>query len=409
MTEMQKRTTAAVVIPIFITFFTMGFVDFVGTAANQLKDDLGLSAGQVSLFTTMVFFWFFIFAIPSSYCMNRYGRRATVLLSVAVTIAACIFPIIAYAIPGVSSAVKLILMVISFILLGIGNAIMQVSLNPLIANLVSPDRYSSTLTSGQFVKAIASFSAPLIASWLGSALHMWWLTYVLFLVISVVAYLSLLADKVEEKKTDAPNMSFGKVLGLLKDKIILLCFIGIMCHVGMDAGVNTYAPRFLIGAHAGMGANQAAYTTSLYFLFRTIGLAAGMYALTKLSNRISIIICSSIVGLSVVAFIAYTVIPGAGDWILWAALALIGFGNSNMFAIMYSIAGLHMPERQNEISGLMIMGLIGGAILPPIMGGVSDAIGGQLGSALVLIVPACYFVFLACRPKLLSAQGKAAA
>ena len=141
----------------------------------------------------------------------------------------------------------------SFILLGIGNAIMQVSLNPLIANLVSPDRYSSTLTSGQFVKAIASFSAPLIASWLGSALHMWWLTYVLFLVISVVAYLSLLADKVEEKKTDAPNMSFGKVLGLLKDKIILLCFIGIMCHVGMDAGVNTYAPRFLIGAHAGMG------------------------------------------------------------------------------------------------------------------------------------------------------------
>ena len=109
------------------------------------------------------------------------------------------------------------------------------------------------------------------------------------------------------------------------------------------------------------------------------------------------------------AFIAYTVIPGAGDWILWAALALIGFGNSNMFAIMYSIAGLHMPERQNEISGLMIMGLIGGAILPPIMGGVSDAIGGQLGSALVLIVPACYFVFLACRPKLLSAQGKAAA
>ena len=102
MTETQKRTTAAVVIPIFITFFTMGFVDFVGTAANQLKDDLGLSAGQVSLFTTMVFFWFFIFAIPSSYCMNRYGRRTTVLLSVAVTIAACIFPIIAYAIPEVS-------------------------------------------------------------------------------------------------------------------------------------------------------------------------------------------------------------------------------------------------------------------------------------------------------------------
>lgn len=400
MTRQTKQASAGVIAPIFLAFFTMGFVDFVGTATNLVKEDLTLSSGQASLFTTMVFFWFFIFAIPTSYCMNKYGRRVTVLISIAITIGACIFPIFAYAIPGVPKGGKLALMVISFILLGIGNTFMQVSLNPLIANLVSGDRYSSTISAGQFVKAIASFSAPLIAAWLGQAFHIWWFMYVIFLIISVLAFVWLAADKIQEEKQTAPDMSFGKVLGLLGDTVILLCFIGILCHVGIDAGVNTYAPQFLMGAHAGMKASAAAYTTSIYFAFRTLGFAVGMWALAKYSNKVTVAICATCVALSVLCFILFTTVLPV-NWILYVALALVGFGNSNVFSLMFSIAGLHLPKRQNEISGLMIMGLIGGAILPPIMGGISSLVGSQLGSALVLIVPACYLVFVACNPHLL--------
>ncbi|PKZ15321.1 MFS transporter [Alloscardovia omnicolens] len=403
MSQSTKKVSAGMFVPIFVTFFTMGFVDFVGTATNFVKEDMALQSWQASLFTTMVFFWFFIFAIPTSYCMNKYGRRITVLISIAITIGACVFPIFAYGIPNVPKSGKLVLMVISFILLGVGNTFMQVSLNPLIANLVSDERYSSTISAGQFVKAISSFSAPLVAAWLGSAFGMWWFMYVIFLVFSVVAYISLSADKIEEEKRTASNMSFGKVLALLGDPIILLCFIGIMCHVGMDAGVNTYAPQFLIGAHAGLTASAAAYTTSIYFAFRTLGFAVGMWALMKFANKVSVAVCSACIALSVVCFLLYTTVAPQ-DWVLYAALAFIGFGNSNVFSLMFSIAGLHIPERQNEISGLMIMGLIGGAILPPVMGAVSGAVGNQLGSALVLVVPACYLIFLATQPKRLGEE-----
>ena len=396
--SVHKKVSAAMIIPIFVTFFTMGFVDFVGTATNFVKEDLTLQSWQASLFTTMVFLWFFIFSLPASYCMNKYGRRATVLISIAITVFACVFPIIAYAITSMPKGGKLALMVISFILLGIGNAFMQVSLNPLIANLVSGERYSSTISAGQFVKAISSFSAPLVAAWLGSAFGAWWIMYVIFLVISVVAFVWLYNDKIEEEERTAPDISFGDTLGLLKDSVILLCFIGIICHVGIDAGVNTYAPQFLMGAHEGLAASAAAYTTSIYFAFRTIGFAVGMWALLKFSNKVTVAICSTCVALSVVFFLLFTTVAPQ-NWILYIGLALVGFGNSNVFSLMFSIAGLHMPERQNEISGLMIMGLIGGAILPPIMGAVSGLVGSQLGAALVLVVPACYLIYLATHPR----------
>lgn len=396
----DKKVSASMMIPILVTFFTMGFVDFVGTATNFIKEDLTLPSWQASLFTTMVFFWFFIFAVPTSYCMNKYGRRVTVLISVAITLAACVFPIFAYGISNVPKGGKLTLMVISFILLGIGNTFMQVSLNPLIANLVSGERYSSTISAGQFVKAISSFSAPLVAAWLGKAFGKWWIMYIIFLIISIIAFIWLAMDKIHEEKQNAPNMSFGKVLGLLGDGVILLCFIGIMCHVGIDAGVNTYAPQFLMGAHPGMAASAAAYTTSIYFAFRTLGFAVGMWALLKFSNKAMVALCSSCVGLAVICFILFTTVA-PNNWVLYIALALVGFGNSNVFSLMFSIAGLHMPERQNEISGLMIMGLIGGAILPPIMGAASGAAGSQLGAALVLVIPACYLIFLSLHPHLL--------
>lgn len=143
-------------IPVMLCFFSMGFVDLVGTATNFVRNDLNLSVSEASLFPSLVFFWFLIFSVPTGILMNRIGRKSTVLVSLVITAVSLVIPVF-----GDSYAV----MLISFSLLGIGNAVMQTSLNPLVTNLISGNKLASALTFGQFVKAIASFLAPIIATW----------------------------------------------------------------------------------------------------------------------------------------------------------------------------------------------------------------------------------------------------
>lgn len=143
------------IVPVMLCFFAMGFVDLVGTASNYVQKDLGLTDSQANLFPSLVFFWFLIFSVPTGMLMNRIGRKKTVLISLVVTAVSLIIPV---------AGDSYLTMLAAFSLLGIGNAIMQTSLNPLVTNLISGDKLASTLTFGQFVKAIASFLAPILAA-----------------------------------------------------------------------------------------------------------------------------------------------------------------------------------------------------------------------------------------------------
>ena len=134
----------------------MGFVDLVGIATNYVKADFNLSDTMANLLPSMVFFWFLVCAVPTALLMNKIGRKNTVMLSLIITLPALLIPVFTYSFAT---------MLISFTLLGIGNTILQVSLNPLLANIVDVKRMASTLTFGQFVKAIASFVAPIFAAW----------------------------------------------------------------------------------------------------------------------------------------------------------------------------------------------------------------------------------------------------
>ena len=152
----MSKTSRLALIPVMLAFFAMGFVDLVGIASNYVKEALHLTNAEANVFPSLVFFWFLIFAVPTGLLMNKIGRKRTVLLSLVVTVVSLALPIF-----GDSYG----LMLVSFSLLGIGNALMQTSLNPLIAGMIQGDRLASTLTFGQFIKAIASFMAPYIAMW----------------------------------------------------------------------------------------------------------------------------------------------------------------------------------------------------------------------------------------------------
>lgn len=360
-----------------LSFFAMGFVDMVGTATNYVKADFGLSDTFANLCTTMVFFWFLVIAVPASALMNRIGRKKTVLLSLSVTAAALALPILDY---------SFVSMIVSFCLLGIGNAIMQLSLNPLVSNIVNGDRLASTMTFGQFVKAVCSFLAPVIASWGAAALGNWRAVFPIFMAVGVVSVVSLGLTDIKEEEYVSSGAGFKASFSLLGDKFILLAFFGIMCHVGIDVGMNVTAPKLLM-ENTGMSLNDAAFATSIYFLFRTMGCFAGSFILAGWSSgKFFLLSCICMAAAMLGLFLFREMIP------VYVCVALMGFGNSNIFPVIFSQALLRVPDKQNEVSGLMIAGLVGGAVFPPVMGLVSDAFGTQLGAVAVMSAGVIYLV-----------------
>ena len=374
------KSSLAQIIPVMFCFFAMGFVDLVGTASNYVQKDLGLTDSQANLFPSLVFFWFLIFSVPTGMLMNRIGRKNTVLISLIVTAVSLILPIFGEG---------YWLMLTAFSLLGIGNAIMQTSLNPLVTNLISGDRLASTLTFGQFVKAIASFLAPIIAAWGATTAFVtfglgWRILFVIYAVISCLSVAVLGATPIEEERPDKAS-GIGECLRLLGRPFILLCFLGIMCHVGIDVGTNTTAPKIIM-ERLGLPLEDASFATGLYFIFRTAGCFLGAFILRVMSPRLFFGISVLMMAVSMALLFTSHSLTG-----IYVGIALVGFGNSNIFSIVFSQALIAAPKERNEVSGLMIMGLFGGTIFPLAMGYAADAMG-QAGAIGVMAVGVIYLL-----------------
>lgn len=374
----QQKSMIWMLIPVMFSFFTMGFVDLVGIATNYVKADFHLSDTLANLLPSMVFFWFLIFSVPTGMLMNKIGQRKTVLLSIVVTAAALLLPLINYSFAS---------MLISFSLLGIGNTLMQVSLNPLLSNIVTGNRLASSLTLGQFVKAIASFLAPIIAGWAAVSWSNWKLLFLIFLVIAVIACVLLGMTHIDESSSaETKSSTFGECFALLADKVVLISFLGIVCHVGIDVGLNLTAPKLLM-ERLDMTLAGAGLATSVYFLFRTIGCFSGAFLLAYFPMKKVFIVS---VLMMVAAMIGlFTMQSLAAHYV---CIALVGLGNSNIFSMLFSRALLHLPNRKNEVSGLMIMGLFGGTIFPLFMGIVSDWMQSQIGAVAIMSIGVLYLL-----------------
>ncbi len=375
----MQKTSKFALLSVMLCFFTMGFVDLVGIASNYVKEDLGLNDSTANIFPSLVFFWFLIFSVPTGMLMNKIGRKKTVLLSLIVTVVSLFIPLF-----GENFAV----MLIAFSLLGIGNALMQTSLNPLVSTVLKGGNLASTLTFGQFIKAIASFLAPYLAMWGATQVIPefglgWRALFFIYFVVGILATLALGTTHIEEEPITGKASTFAECIKLLGTPIVLLSFLGIMCHVGIDVGTNTTAPKILM-EKLGMTLNEAAFATSLYFIFRTIGCLTGSFFLRVMSNRLFFIISVCMMAVSMLLLFV-----GIEKWELYTAIALVGYGNSNVFSICFAKALTSMPEKQNEVSGLMIMGLFGGTIFPLLMGIMSDNFG-QAGAVLVMAVGVIY-------------------
>jgi fucose permease len=323
--------------------------------------------------------------------MNKIGRKKTVLLSLIITVVSLFIPLLGN---------SFVVMLVAFSLLGIGNALMQTSINPLAMLIIGDKNLASTLTFGQFVKAIASFLAPYLAMWgatkvIPSFGYDWRVLFIVYLVVGIISTLLLwvtpIKEEVRVEKEGAREGLIAEYVGclrLLGKPVVLLSFFAIMCHVGIDVGTNTTAPKLLI-ERVGMSLNEAAFATSLYFIFRTIGSLTGSFFLRVMKTRWFFIFSVVIMAASMVLMFV-----GESKAMLYTAIALVGYGNSNIFSMAFSEALLSVPDKQNEVSGLMIMGLFGGTIFPLIMGFCSDAVG-QAGAVAIMAIGVIYlFTFI---------------
>lgn len=384
---MKKTSLLLSLLPIFFGFFVMGFVDVVGIATSYVKDDFGLSERVSGFLPSMVFIWFLLCSIPAARLMSKIGRKNTVLLSMLITFLGMLLPIFTI------TNLNMYVCFIAFALLGIGNAILQVSLNPLVSNLVSGKTLTSSLTVGQVIKALSAFCGPFIALFSVKFLGSWVYIFPVFGGITLIAALWLLLTPVKKEEASI-SASMGDAFKLLGDKTILLYFLGILAVVGIDVGVNMISPKILM-ERLNLPLADVGYAPSIYFACRTIGAFIGSALLLKINTmqyfRLHIL-------LGIAAFLLLIFVPE--KYMILILIGVAGYAFSSIFSIIFSLAMQARPDKANEISGLMVTAICGGAIFPPLMTWTSSVMNGkQTGALIVLLLIACYLLFLSFKPQ----------
>lgn len=378
-----KSISKVTLFPLLFGFFVMGFVDVVGIATNYVKKDFLLSDTLANLIPMMVFLWFAVCSVPTGMLMRKIGKKNTVEAALAVTFLAMLLPLFAY---------NFTVVLLAFALLGIGNTMLQVALNPMVASVVSSDKITSILTLGQFLKAVSSFLGPLIAGAAASVWGNWKLIFIVYAVTTLLSALWLMFATRNTEDGGTKKTSLATVLSLFKDSYILMLFMGILLIVGIDVGLNTTIPKILM-EKLGMELSEAGLGTSLYFSARTIGAFVGAFVLAKVASNVFLKYSMAI---AVLAF--FGLLWADGLWMLGAMIVVLGLACANVFSILFSYALQHRPQQDNEISALMIMGVSGGALVTPLMGVLSDAFN-QTTSLLLLLLCLVYLGYVSFRLK----------
>ena len=380
---------------VLFSFFVMGFCDIVGISSDYAREAFGWSQTMAGLLPSMVFVWFLFLGVPVGIQMNKWGRKNTVLLGMAVTIVGMMIPLV-----GTSWAC-----LVGYAALGIGNAILQVSENPLIKNVVTDEKIlTSSLTAGQVVKAISSFSGPFIMLFAVNVLgggdkHNWYLAFPVLGAITLLSALWLMLSPIPHESSAVPadssaglsaSPTVAQTFALLKNPTILLLFFGIFFAVAIDVGTNFVSSKVMI-ARYGWSIEEAGIAPQTYFICRTIGAFLGVFLMTKIADmtyfRLNIMTC-------IVVILSLALVQLPATWAL-AQIGAIGFLCSCIFPIIYSMAVQAQPDKANLISGLMITAVAGGGAATPFIGFATDAAGTITAGVLVLLLCAGYLTYCA--------------
>ena len=265
-----KKNTFWKLPPVLFAFFVMGFVDVVGVSTSYVKSDFGLNDTLANLLPMLVFLWFAVCSLPTGLLMKRIGRKNTVLLSSLITIVAMVLPLVYYSFFSV---------LLAFALLGIGNTVLQVSLNPLLMDVVAKEKVTSLLTFGYFIKAISSTLGPVILSVAMGVWGDWHLVFWVYAVCTSLSWIWLVCTPIQEKREEVAYVG-GSIWKLFKNRKLMVAFSVILLIVGFEIGLMTAVPKYLL-ERCQIPIEQGGLGCSLYFAARTLGTFIGSIILSR--------------------------------------------------------------------------------------------------------------------------------
>ncbi len=352
-----QKVNVTKILPVLMAFFVMSFVDLVGIGVDRVIKDMDKSTTLAQLIPSVAFLWFFLLSVPVGVMQSRLGKKFMLNVGIGVTALGLLVPYFFYTFEMV---------LVGFSLLGIGNTIVQVSANPLITDVVPGNRASSFLSFSQFVKAIGSMIGAPLAAVFAAQFGDWKLLFLVFGVVSILSALWLGSVKIDEQKLEENRATFSSSFKLLGTGFVLMMVLSIFLVVGIDVGFNSNSGQFLI-KQFGIDPTTAESGRSVYFFGRMLGTFAGAIILTRISSR-KLFMWTSVLGL--VCLIAILLIKSPA--LAWGYVFLIGLAVANIWPLVFSIAVEKYPTRKNEISGLMMMAISGGAVIPLLVGWISD-------------------------------------
>ena len=238
------------------------------------------------------------------------------------------------------------------------------------------------MSFSQFIKAISSLLGPIIVTLMVAQFNNWKLIFLIYGILSIISGMWLVLTKIKESESSI-DVSMMSTLSLLKNPLVLIMVIAIFLIVGIDVGMNTNIQSLLVQKF-GIDLEEASLGISLYFFALMMSRFFGAVLLLKINNQ-RFLFWSALL---TVVFIGLIIIAPSKLMTL-TLIALIGLASGNLFPLVFSLTIDEMPERANEISALMIMAVVGGAVIPPVMGIANSAFGISY-SFIVLLICAIY-------------------
>ena len=358
---------------ILLTFFVISFIsNIIGPIIPDLIRTFDLSLTLVSLLPFAFFIAYGVTSIPAGILLETFHEKKVMMMAFGLATLGSLLIVLS---PHYLTAL------LSLFMIGSGMAMLQVVINPLLRTAGGEENYANYSVWAQLIFGFASFLSPLVYQFF-IGIHLPWLSlYILFIGISVIMMFITLSThfpQVKLSEEEKPG-AIAIHLELFKNKQVILYFIAMLCYVGTEQGIATWISQFLQTYHGLNPQTDGANTIAYYWGLMTAGGVLGIVLLKLLDSRI-ILVAFTFLAMISLAFGLY----GNADAAL-IAFPLVGFFASVMYPIIFSLALNSVTEHHGSFAGIIVTGIVGGAIFPFIVGGIGDIFGLKTGMSILFL------------------------
>ena len=383
----MKRNYAIVALIMFIFFVISFLTNILGPLIPDIINGFSLSLALAGFLPFSFFIAYGVMSIPAGMLVERFGEKTVMTMAFVLAFSgALLFSLL----PVFTVAM------FSLFLIGIGMAMLQVAINPLLREAGGEEHFAFNSVLAQLVFGLASFISPHVYSYLVHNLNgyqgggnaviellaglvpaglPWVSLYWVFALVSLLMVLIMLAVRLPqvELQDDEKAGAWETHKMLFKDKTVILFFFGIFAYVGTEQGVANWMSKFLSTYHGFDPQTVGAASVSYFWGLLTAGCLLGLLLLKIWDSRYVLI------GFTAAAMLTLSAALFGSAQVALYAFPLVGFFASVMWSVIFSLALNSYEKHHGSFSGILVTGIVGGAIVPVIIGWLGDMFGLRWG------------------------------